>query len=66
VLTTEGALPVEYFAAGDRIVTRAGMRVLKRLHCPAPQSFALIFGRPQVIFADGRQIPSDTGAPATA
>lgn len=62
VLTMEGALPVEYLNAGDRIITRAGMRVLRDIDTPAPHSFALSFDEPQVIYADGRQIHSDTGA----
>lgn len=62
ILTLEGALPVEYLCAGDRIVTRAGMRILRQLSNPAPQAFALEFDEPQVIYANGRQIHSDTGA----
>ena len=31
VLTLDGALPVEFLGPGDRIVTRAGARVLRRL-----------------------------------
>lgn len=66
VLTMDGALPVEYLSAGDRIITRAGASVLRRVDTPAPQRFALTFDRPQVIYADGRQLCSDTGAPLTA
>ena len=31
VLTLDGALPVEFLNPGDRIITRAGMRVLRRI-----------------------------------
>lgn len=61
VLTLDGALPVEYLSVGDRIITRAGMRVLRDIDTPAPQAFALTFDEPQVIYADGRQIHSDSG-----
>lgn len=35
VLTLDGALPVEFLSAGDRIVTRAGVRVLRRIDTPS-------------------------------
>lgn len=31
VLTADGALPVEFLSVGDRIVTRAGMKVLRNI-----------------------------------
>lgn len=31
VMTAEGALPVEYLEPGDRIITRGGIRVLRRV-----------------------------------
>lgn len=31
VLTLDGALPVEFLNAGDRVITRAGMRVLRSI-----------------------------------
>ena len=31
ILTAEGALPVELLGPGDRVVTRAGMRVLRQI-----------------------------------
>ncbi|WP_095589892.1 hypothetical protein [Actibacterium ureilyticum] len=66
VMTLDGALPVEYLTPGDRIVTRAGLRILRQIDTPAPHRFALFFDQPQVIYADGRQIHSDTGAPYLA
>jgi len=56
VLTMEGALPVEYLGAGDRIVSRAEMQVLRSVDTPAPRRFALTFDRPQVVYTDGRQV----------
>jgi len=32
VLTMDGALPVDFLSPGDRIITRAGMRVLRAVH----------------------------------
>ncbi len=32
VMTADGALPVEFLNPGDRVVTRSGMRVLRRIH----------------------------------
>ncbi len=32
VLTADGALPVDFLEPGDRIVTRAGLRVLRAVH----------------------------------
>ncbi|MGC9369864.1 MAG: hypothetical protein ACP5DX_10035 [Paracoccaceae bacterium] len=64
VLTMDGVLPVEYLGPGDRIVTRRGMRVLRRIETPAPQHFALGFDTPQVIYADGRPVLSDSAAAA--
>lgn len=66
VLTLDGALPVEFLCPGDRIVTRAGMRVLRDIDTPAPHLFSLAFDRPEVIYADGCQIRSDTCAPVAA
>ncbi len=66
ILTLEGALPVEYLEPGDRIVTRAGARVLKRIDTPAPHSFALEFEGPEVIYADGQPLRSDTCEPYQA
>lgn len=63
VLTADGALPVEYLSPGDRIVTRAGMRVLRDIDTPAPHLFALTFDRVEMIYADGRQVRSDARAP---
>ncbi len=60
IMTMDGALPVEYLEPGDRIITRAGARVLKAIDTPAPHSFSLQFDRPEVIYADGRQLRSDT------
>lgn len=32
VMTADGALPVDFLAPGDRVVTRSGMRVLREVH----------------------------------
>ncbi|WP_132601814.1 hypothetical protein [Rhodovulum adriaticum] len=59
VLTLDGALPVEYLAAGDRIVTRAGARVLRDIRsdeAPDLPAFTLGFDAPEVIYADGQEI----------
>ncbi|MBU2935504.1 MULTISPECIES: Hint domain-containing protein [Pacificibacter] len=61
VLTADGTLPVEYLEAGDRIVTRAGMRTLRRLDIPAPDMFKLAFDRAEIVYADGIQFDSQTG-----
>lgn len=66
VMTKDGALPVEYLTPGDSIITRAGLRVLRQIDTPAPHRFSLAFDQPQVIYADGRQVHSDTGAPFMA
>lgn len=66
VLTQDGALPVEYLSPGDRVVTRSGLCVLRQIDTPAPKCFTLEFDKPQVIYADGQQVHSDTGAPFMA
>ena len=65
VLTLDGALPVEFLTPGDRIVTRAGMRVLRGIDRPAPRRFALRFDRTEVIYADGCPLRTDTPAALT-
>ena len=52
IYTLDGALPVEYLAPGDRIITRAGMRVLRDISVRG-SSFALHFDKPEMIYADG-------------
>lgn len=42
VLTADGALPVEYLAAGDRIVTRSGLRVLRGVAVQVVRRAALV------------------------
>ncbi len=66
VLTMDGAMPVEFLCSGDRIITRAGMRVLRRIDTPAPRAFRLEFDHPQVIYADGRPVHAGTCSPAPA
>ena len=61
VLTADGMLPVEYLHAGDRIITRAGMRTLRTLETPAPQMFKLVFDHAEIVYADGFQFDSKTG-----
>lgn len=61
VLTADGILPVEYLHAGDRIITRAGMRTLRELETPAPKMFKLVFDHAEIVYADGFQFDSKTG-----
>ena len=61
IMTSDGALPVEYLEPGDRIITRSGMKVLRNIDTPAPHLFQLTFDRTEVIYADGIQVQSDTG-----
>ena len=61
VLTADGTFPVEYLDAGDRIITRAGMRTLRGLETPAPQMFKLVFDHAEIVYADGFQFDSKTG-----
>ena len=42
VLTADGALPVEYLAAGDRVVTRSGLRVLRGISVRVIRRAALV------------------------
>ncbi len=42
VLTADGVLPVEYLGLGDRIVTRAGLRVLRGVTCRALTDAAMV------------------------
>ncbi|MBU2868442.1 Hint domain-containing protein [Pacificibacter marinus] len=61
VLTADGTLPVEYLEAGDRIVTRSGLRTLRGIDTPAPRMFKLVFDRAEIVFADGFQFDSKSG-----
>jgi len=56
VYTLDGALPVEYLNAGDRIVTRAGARVLRDLTGNADCGFSLRFDTPQIVYTEGEQV----------
>lgn len=64
ILTADGEIPVEYLCPGDRIITRAGMRVLRGIDTPAPNQFALAFDRAEVFYANGQLLSSATFAPA--
>ncbi len=55
IYTLDGALPVEYLAPGDRIITRAGMRVLRGIS-RQEDGLRLHFDRTEVIYADGMEI----------
>jgi len=52
IYTAEGTLPVEFLTPGDRVITRAGMRVLQAIEADAG-GFILSFDSPEVIYADG-------------
>lgn len=58
VYTLDGALPVEYLNAGDRIITRAGARVLRGISAGvvAGGTYRLHFDSPQIIYADGMEV----------
>ncbi len=57
IFTMEGALPIEFLCPGDRIITRAGMRVLRAVG-RGLDSISLEFDRPEIIYADGIQVPA--------
>ena len=42
VLTMDGALPVQYLAPGDRVITRSGMRVLKEVEVTVAQNVTMV------------------------
>jgi Hint domain len=42
ILTAEGELPVDYLQPGDRVVTRAGMRVLRQVEVALVQNARLV------------------------
>ncbi len=54
IYTMDGALPIEYLALGDRIITRSGMQLLTGIEANA-SGFTLRFENPQIIYADGMQ-----------
>lgn len=59
VLTMDGALPVETLAPGDRIITRAGARVLRLIRQDGSgdmQGFRLGFDGAEVIYANGTEV----------
>lgn len=66
VLTAEGALPVEYLAVGDRIVTRSGLRVLRGVTVQVVRRITMVWiggdtlgvGRPaaSLVIAPGQAI----------
>ncbi len=60
IYTLDGALPVEFLVPGDRIVTRAGARRLRRLRVAGEPGggFALVFDHPETIYADGEPVPA--------
>ncbi len=53
--TLDGALPIEFLSPGDRVITRAGARVLRSVET-GTDGFLLGFDTPQVIYADGREM----------
>lgn len=66
VMTADGILPVEYLEPGDRVITRAGMRVLREIDTPAPKRFKLRFDREEVVYANGLMVMSESGLPFAA
>jgi len=66
VLTADGALPVEHLGAGDRIITRSGLRLVRRVSVQAMRRAAMVrigvdtlgVGRPDasVLVAPGQGI----------
>jgi len=60
VLTLRGALPVEHLQRGDRVVTRSGATVLKRMHAHHCGCFSLELERQEVIYVlDEHDWPGD-------
>jgi len=55
IYTLEGALPVEYLCIGDRILTRAGMRILRDV-TTSVDGFTLTFDTPATFYGDGEHI----------
>ncbi|MGC9368163.1 MAG: Hint domain-containing protein [Paracoccaceae bacterium] len=55
VLTLRGALPVEQLHRGDRVITRTGGTVLKRVHSRDHKCFWLEFDNPEVVYVLDRQ-----------
>ncbi len=66
IMTADGILPVEFLEPGDRVITRAGMRVLLDIDTPAPGRFKLVFARDEIVYAGGLQVSSETGLPFAA
>jgi len=66
VLTAEGSLPVDHLAAGDRIVTRSGLRVVRAVTVQVVRRAALVrigtdtlgVGRPKapIVVAAGQTV----------
>lgn len=66
VMTADGEIPVEFLTAGDRIITREGMRVLRALTCTEASNITMIrvssdslgSGRPgeDVLLAPGQRV----------
>ena len=66
VMTMTGVRPVEKLVEGDRIVTRTGASVLRRLMRTRGRGFRLIFDAPQVVFLGEGQVHGETGLPFAA
>lgn len=66
VMTADGEIPVEFLTAGDRIITREGMRVLRAVTCTEASNITMIrvscdslgSGRPgeDVLLAPGQRV----------
>lgn len=55
VLTLRGALPVEQLHRGDRVITKSGGTILKRVHSHDHKCYWLEFDNPEVVYVvDGQ------------
>ena len=60
VLTLRGALPVEQLHRGDRVITKSGGTVLKRVHSHDHRRFWLEFDNPEVVYVvDGQYLAQE-------
>lgn len=56
ILTLDGAIPIEFLSPGDRVITRAGARVLRAVTGSVETGFDLTFDQPEIVYTDSDQI----------
>lgn len=57
VMTLQGALPVEFLTPGDRVITRSGARVLRRIEALALQDVDVVQVAPGALGHDRPEVP---------